>query len=89
MLEQLKHQMKTVGLKQSLRLVETNGAERVYIAQDADDRVVGKLREMCVNRGVEVVNAESMKVLGRACGIDVGAAVVAVAIGAESEKDNV
>lgn len=78
MLEQLRHGTKTIGLKQTARLVETDGAARVFIALDADERVVGKLRELCASKGVEVVPAESMKVLGKACGIDVGAAVAAL-----------
>jgi len=78
LLEQLRHKTKTIGLKQTIRLVEADGADSVYIAQDADERVVGKLRELCAARGVEVIPAESMKMLGKACGIDVGAAVAAV-----------
>ena len=78
MLEQLRHATKTIGLKQTIRLVEAGGAKCVYIAQDADERVVGKLRGLCSEKGVEVLAVESMKVLGKACGIDVGAAVAAL-----------
>jgi large subunit ribosomal protein L7A len=78
LLEQLRHGTKTIGLKQTARLVETDGAAIVFIAQDADERVVGRLRDLCVAKGIEVVSAESMKVLGKACGIDVGAAVAAI-----------
>ena len=78
MLELLKKKQKIIGLKQTVRAVEQNIAEKVYIAQDADERIVIQLKEMCRDKGVEVLSAESMKVLGRACGIDVGAAVVAL-----------
>jgi len=78
LLDQLRHKTKTIGLKQTIRLVESDGADCVYVAQDADERVVGKLRELCAVKGVEVIPAESMKMLGKACGIDVGAAVAAV-----------
>ena len=78
MLEQLRHKTKTIGLKQTIRLVETNAAACVFIAQDADERVVGKLRDLCLASGVEIIPAESMKVLGKVCGIDVGAAVAAL-----------
>jgi large subunit ribosomal protein L7A len=77
-LEQLRQKTKTIGLKQTLRLVETDAATCVYIARDADERVVGKLRDMCVLKGVEVIPAESMKLLGKACGIEVGAAVAGI-----------
>ena len=78
MLEQLRHGAKTIGLKQTARLVESDGAARVFIAQDADERVVGNLRESCAAKGIEVIRAESMKALGKACGIEVGAAVAAL-----------
>jgi large subunit ribosomal protein L7A len=78
LLEQLRHGAKTIGLKQTVRLVEADAAARVFIAQDADERVVGKLRDLCTAKGIEVIRAESMKVLGKACGIEVGAAVAAL-----------
>lgn len=78
MLEQLRQKTKTIGLKQSIRLVEADAAARVFIALDADERVVGKLRDLCTAKGVEIIPAESMKALGKACGIDVGAAVAAL-----------
>ncbi len=78
LLEQLRHGAKTIGLKQTVRLVEADAAARVFIAQDADEHVVGKLRDICAAKGIEVIRAESMKVLGKACGIEVGAAVAAL-----------
>lgn len=78
MLEQLKQTNKCIGLKQSIRLVEANLAECVFIAADSDESVVGKLREICKTKGVKVIAAESMKALGKACGIEVGAAAVAL-----------
>ena len=78
LLEQLRHKAKTIGIKQTARLVEAGEAACVFIARDADECVVGHLRELCATRGVEVLEAESMKALGKACGIDVGSAVAAV-----------
>ncbi len=77
--EQMKQYKKTIGLKQTLKLLESNGAQKVIIAADADEKVVGRLRDACTLKGIPVEAAESMKILGKACGIDVGAAVVGVA----------
>lgn len=79
MLEQLKKQDKTVGIKQTVRLVEEKKAKVVFIAEDADERVVADLKALCSNHMVQVEQVESMKQLGKACGIEVGAAVAALA----------
>lgn len=68
---------KIVGLKQTLKAVETGVARVVYIARDADERLTKGLREKCAERGVEVVMVPSMAELGRLCGIEVGAAAAA------------
>jgi large subunit ribosomal protein L7A len=47
-------------------------------AGDADERVMEPLRELCREEGIEVLETESMKALGMACGIEVGAAAAAV-----------
>lgn len=78
MLDEIKHHSKTVGLKQSLRAVEANRVQAVYIAKDAEERVVAKIIELCREKNIEIRKAESMKALGRACGIDVGTAVAAI-----------
>lgn len=78
MLDEIKHHSKTVGLKQSLRAVEADRVQAVYIAKDAEERVVAKIIELCREKNIEIRKAESMKALGRACGIDVGTAVAAI-----------
>ena len=50
----------------------------VLIAQDAEERIVAPLVELCERSSVAVTYVDSMKELGSACGIDVGAAVVAL-----------
>ncbi|ADL06904.1 L7Ae/L30e/S12e/Gadd45 family ribosomal protein [Thermosediminibacter oceani] len=69
---------KTVGTKQTLKAVERDQAAVVFIAQDAEEHVVSGLKELCQQKGVEVVPVATMKELGEACGIDVGAASAAI-----------
>jgi len=77
-LETLKDAKKVIGLKQVTKAVKRHSAERVLLAGDADGRIAEPLKELCQAEGVEVLEAESMKALGLACGIEVGAATVAV-----------
>jgi large subunit ribosomal protein L7A len=73
MLEDLKDRKKTIGVKQTIKAVEAGLAGVVYIAGDAEEHVVADLKELCRKNSVKVVITESMKQLGKACGIDVGA----------------
>jgi len=77
-LDSLKTHKKAVGVKQSLNCVEAGNAKAVYIAKDADDKVVAPLKDLCQRKAVTVIYVESMKALGKACSIDVGAAAAAL-----------
>jgi large subunit ribosomal protein L7A len=77
-LEELKKCNKTVGVKQTIRAVESGNAKTVFIAKDAEAKVVNNLKELCENKSVTVVYAETMKQLGKACGIEVGASAAAL-----------
>jgi len=67
----------SVGTKQTLRMVELGKANEVYVAKDADPRMTTKIIELCKKSGVKVTYVDSMKSLGKACGIEVGAAMAA------------
>lgn len=69
---------RVVGAKQTLRAAETGRAQMVFVARDADQRVVAPVVEGARRRGVEVVVVETMIELGRMCGIEVGAAAAAI-----------
>lgn len=78
MLEGLKDRKKTVGIKQSIKAVEQGLAEAVIIAKDADEKVTGNLKRLCIEKSVEIIYVDSRKRLGKACNIDVGASAVAL-----------
>jgi len=67
----------TIGTKQATRAVELGKAAEVFIAKDADPRITTKMINLCKKMGVKVTYVESMKSLGKACGIEVGAAMAA------------
>ena len=78
MFESLKTSNKTVGIKQTLKAVEKAAVKQVFIAKDADERVVSKIKELCEKGNIQITYVDNMKQLGKACGIDVGAATVSI-----------
>lgn len=75
-LEDLKKYNKAVGIKQTLKAVENNTAKVVFIAKDADEKVIGSLKTLCLSKAVELEYVDTMKQLGKAVGIEVGASAV-------------
>lgn len=77
MLTELTNVEKVVGAKQVKRALRDGKARCVYLAQDADPRVTESIAELCEQHRIPVQQVAKMKDLGSACGIGVGAAVVA------------
>lgn len=69
---------RVVGTKQTTRAVQNGQATVVFVARDAEERVTGPLVRLCRDRRVELVWVEQMHELGRACGVEVGAAAAAI-----------
>lgn len=78
MLANLKDAKKVVGIKQAKRALNKDEVQTIYMAEDADNRVVDDIIRLCKEKSVEIIYVNSMKELGKACGIDVNAAVAAV-----------
>lgn len=78
MLERLKGENKVIGIKQSLKAVEGGTVEIVFIANDAEEKVVKDLKELCIKNNIEIMYVETMRQLGKACGIEVGAATACI-----------
>ncbi len=69
-----------IGMKQTLKAVEQGMVKEVFVAKDADPKVTGKILQLCREKGVPVETVDSMRQLGKACGIEVGAATAAILI---------
>lgn len=69
---------RAVGTNQTVKAIGRGQAQMVFVAQDADRRVVDPVLRAARERGVAVVEVPSMAALGRACGIAVGAATAAI-----------
>jgi len=78
-LEELRRaRTKTIGTKQTLKAIAKGTAKMVFVALDAEEKVVREVLRECQEKAIPVVRAESMAVLGKACGIEVGAASAAI-----------
>lgn len=73
----LKNAKKVVGAKQTVKAVEKGLAAVVYLANDADQRLLLPVTEACIRENVAMDTSLSMLELGKVCGIEVGAAAVA------------
>ena len=66
-----------VGAKQLRKALISNRATAVYLAENADPNLTLPLSELSEENGIPFFWVRSMQDLGRACGIEVGAAAAA------------
>ena len=67
-----------VGAKQLRKALEKGTAKQVFLAENADPALTEPIEAQCKLKSVSYTWVQSMQDLGRACGIDVGAAAAAV-----------
>ena len=67
-----------VGTKQLKKAVKAGRAKVVFLAENADPAVTQPLEELCAANHIQITWVRSMAELGRACGIEVGAAAAAL-----------
>lgn len=67
-----------VGTKQLKKALKRESVTCVLLARDADPRITEELEQLCLQQNVSCSWVGKMSDLGRACGIDVGAAAVAI-----------
>ncbi|NHM33368.1 50S ribosomal protein L7ae-like protein [Neobacillus terrae] len=68
----------SIGTKQTVKALNEGTAKEVIIAEDADPKLTAPVIKIALEKDVPFHYAETMKKLGRACGIKVGAAAVAI-----------
>lgn len=76
--EELRGKALRIGTKQTTKAVEIGSAAKVFVARDADPKLTSKIVSLAKRMNVEVAVVDSMKHLGKACGIEVGAAMAAI-----------
>lgn len=77
MIDRLKGK-KVVGFKQSLRAIKSGACKKVYVAKDADNKLVEEVKIAAQYNSLDIVYIDTMKELGKLCGIEVGAATAVI-----------
>ena len=67
-----------VGAKQLKKAVKAGQVRYVFLAENADPAVTEPLEVLCTANHIQIAWVRTMAELGRACGIEVGAAAAAV-----------
>ena len=78
MVSRLNENNKIVGTKQVKRAINNKEVEIVYIAEDADGKIIDEIVMICNENQIEIVYVDTMKELGNICKIDVNAATAAL-----------
>ncbi|MDR7080444.1 large subunit ribosomal protein L7A [Neobacillus niacini] len=67
-----------IGTKQTVKALKDGTASELIIASDADTKVTAAVVKLAQDVNVPIIHVDSMKKLGKACGIEVGASTVAI-----------
>lgn len=67
-----------IGTKQTLKAMNNNEVEEVFVAKDIDAFISNELIEEANRLGIPYTFVDSKKKLGKACNIDVNASVAAI-----------
>ena len=77
-LPDLRDQKVVGGAKQLRKAMNSGRAQQVFLAENADPAITDLLADLCRQQQVDCSWVATMADLGRACGIEVGAAAAAV-----------
>ncbi|MEF9935221.1 MAG: ribosomal L7Ae/L30e/S12e/Gadd45 family protein [Clostridium sp.] len=69
-----------VGAKQTIKAVKSAKVKIVYLAENAEEKVLNPILDCCKQQGVEVIMIPTMQKLGQLCNIDVSAAAACTII---------
>lgn len=69
---------KVIGIKQSTKAMKNGEGKILYIAKNANYKIITPLVELAKECGIEIRYVKNMKILGDMCGIDVKSAVALI-----------
>jgi large subunit ribosomal protein L7A len=69
---------KVIGVKQSTKSLKNELGKTLYVAKDAEEQLTRPVIDLAATMGIEIIYVNTMKELGKLCGIDVGAAVTLI-----------
>ena len=65
-------------MKQTVKALKRDSVKEIVVAKDADPALTASVMKLAQEKGVDILVVDSMKSTGKACGIEVGAAAVAI-----------
>lgn len=68
----------TVGLRQSVKQIESKNVSEAIVAKDTDEYILKPFVKMCEEENIKINYVESKKELGKMCRLDVPAAIAVV-----------
>ncbi|WP_066072286.1 50S ribosomal protein L7ae-like protein [Neobacillus soli] len=74
----LQAQRVIIGTKQTVKALREGKVQELIVAGDAEAKVTAKVVDVAKEFNVPILKVDSMKKLGKACGIEVGASTVAI-----------
>jgi len=74
----LQAQKFVIGTKQTVKALKDGNVRELIIASDADAKVTAGVVKEALEINVPILYVDSMKKLGKSCGIEVGASTVAI-----------
>lgn len=69
---------KVVGTKQTIKALEKGSVCHVFLARDAEERVIQPILALCEEKNIEPYYVDTMSELGKLCKIKVKAAAAAI-----------
>ena len=63
---------KLIGIKQCAKAIKNGQGVELYVAKDADERLISPLVELAESKNIKVVYIDTMRELGKMCSIEVG-----------------
>jgi large subunit ribosomal protein L7A len=67
-----------IGTKQAVKALKDGSASELMIANDAETKVTASVVKLAQESNIPIIYVDSMKKLGKACGIEVGASTVVI-----------
>ena len=67
---------KVIGIKQCLKFIKLGKGKVLYVANDADARLISPLIELAEKKNIKIVEVSTMKELGKIGGIDVKSSAI-------------
>ena len=62
---------KVIGVKQAIKAIKDGKGTVLYVAKDAERKIIIPLVELALRNEVKVIEIDTMRDLGKMCGIDV------------------